>query len=121
MEQAIDKTDIEGQLETIFRKIFTAYRNRKSYKHFQEVTKDMKPQSCFVKYGWRAGEYFYVACKFKKNGSSDIIKEIVKGLENKIENLYFLYGLYPNILEFDPAYSIDEVDYLSLTFKFLKK
>jgi len=117
MEQTIDKNDIDGQLETLLKKVFTSYRNRTAYKNFLEVTKDLKPQKCIVKSGWRAGEYFFVACKFLKNGESDIFKEIANGIKNKVENLYFLYGLNPDILNFDSMSYYDEIEYLSLTFK----
>ena len=121
MEQIIDKTDIEGQLETIILKVFNNYRNRTAKKHFLEVTKDLKPENCTVSSCWRAGKYFSLICKFKKNGDGDIFKELVKGMQDKSENLYFLYGLYPNVFEFDPLFVLDEPEYFSLSFKLLKK
>ena len=65
MEQIIDKTDIEGQLETIILKVFNNYRNRTAKKHFLEVTKDLKPENCTVSSCWRAGKYFSLICKEK--------------------------------------------------------
>jgi len=120
MEQAIDKNDIDGQLETLLKKIFTSYRNRTAYKHFLEVTKDLKPQKCDLKIGWVAGKYFTVTCKIVKNGTGDIFKEMIKNWTNKKEDLYFLYGLYPNILEFDPNFILDEPEFLIINFKLLK-
>jgi len=117
MEKFIDKTDIDGQLETIIRDVFMAYRNRKARKNFLEVTKDLNPQSCFVKTGWRSGEYFFFACKFTKNGEGDIFKEIVKGMPEKVENLHFLYGLNPKIFHFEPLFFLDEPEHFSLAFK----
>ncbi len=117
MEKIIDKTDIDGQLETLLLNVFNAYRNRKAKKQFLEVTKDLKPKSCKTYVGWRAGEYMSFTCKFVKNGEGDIFKEIVKGWENKVEDLYFLYGLYPNIFHFEPLFFLDEPEQFSLSFK----
>jgi len=120
MEQAIDKNDIDGQLETLLKKVFTSYRNRTAYKHFLEVTKDLKPQKCMVKTGWRAGKYISIYCKFTKNGNGDIFKEIIKGWTNKLEDLYFLYGLYPEIFHFDPLFILEESECFHLSFKLQK-
>ena len=46
------------------------------------------------------------------------IKQI---LDNKKEDLYFLYGLYPDKLHFNPLAFLDEPEYLTLTFKLERK
>ncbi len=120
-EQIIDKTDIDGQLETQFLRVFNAYRNRKAKREFLELTKDLKPKNCEVKIGWVAGKYIFFACKFFKDGEGDVFKEIIKGWKNKVEDLYFLYGLYPDIFEFDPKFFYDCPEYRTICFKFKKK
>ncbi len=117
MEKIIDKNDIDGQLETLLTNVFNAYRNRTAKKHFLEVTKDLKPKSCSVKTGWVAGKYISISCKFAKNGEGDLFKELVKGMQNKVEDLYFIYGLYPEKFHFNPKFFLDEPEYLSLSFK----
>ncbi len=121
MEKVIDRNDIDGQLEHEFLRVFNAYRNRKARKNFLELTKDLKPKSCEVKIGWVAGEYISFACKFYKNGEGDIFKEIVKGWQNKVEDLYFLYGLYPDVFHFNPKFYYDSPEYITICFKFEKE
>ena len=120
MEQKIDKTDIEGQLTTLITNVINSYRNRTAKKHFYNAINGLKPKSCLVKCGWRAGEYFSVVCKFEKNGESDVLQEIIKNFPDKTENLYFLYGLYPEVFSFDPLYVLDEPNFLTLSFKLQK-
>jgi len=121
MEQAIDKNDIDGQLETLLKKVFTSYRNRTAYKHFLEVTEDLKFKVIIVKTGWVSGQYISFDCKFEKNKNGEIINEIINGMQNKIEDLYFIYGLNPNIFHFNPEFVIDNDKTLYFRFKLQKE
>ncbi len=120
MEKIIDKNDLVGELEDELLRVFNAYRNRKAKKHFMEVTKDLKPQSCSVKIGWTSGKCIFFTCKFLKNGESEIFKEIVNGMPDKLQNLYFIYGLHPEKLEFERELFYEENEFLSLCFKLSK-
>jgi len=66
MQQSINKDDIDNQLETLIMKVFLSKKNSIHRNYFLNAIKDLKPQYCTVKTGWRAGKYISVACKFKK-------------------------------------------------------
>jgi len=123
MSETIDlsiQENIDKQLESILRKVFESYRNRTARKHFLEVTPDLKPKSCTVKTGWVEGKWIAFECIFEKNGDSDIFKEIVKGMKNKEQDLFFLFGLKPEIFHFNKDFIVNETNEFYCRFKLMR-
>ncbi len=123
MARAIDLTkekNVVKQLESIINELLHAERNKTASQAFYEATKDLKPKSCSVKTGWVSGKYISFDCKCEKNGKSEVVKEIVKGMSKKVEDMYFIFGLNPDIFHFNPDFVVNEPDYLYFRFKLQK-
>jgi len=119
MQNEIANNDIEAKLQDTILKIMTSYRNRTAYKKFLDITKDLKPKSCKVFTGWVSGNYISFDCIFEKNGEGEIIKEIVKGMKNKVEDLNFIYGLNPQKFYFNPIMVVEEQENLYVGFQLM--
>ena len=113
------QTPITETLADVIKQIFEHKRNTKARNLFVEATKNLKPASCKVKVGWRSGSAVSFDCLFEKNGNGEIFAEIEKGIENKNEIKYFIYGLNPKIFHFYPEMTFDELkpNHLFLAFK----
>jgi len=115
--QTTVSTDIELQLEEELRKSFTARRNNKTLNLLYYSLKNIKPKKCFVKTDWVSGKYIAFNCTLEKGGDSELIKEIAKGIQNKTEDLNFIYGLNPVVLKFDTSFVEEDAQYLYFRFK----
>jgi len=117
MEQIIDLKDIDILLENEIKDVMLLDKNDEARENFLRITKDLKPQKCDIKAGWVSGKYISFTCRFTKNGESEIFKEIVKGIRQKDKEhfLYFMFGLSPDIFQFNPKFILDENEFLYLT------
>ncbi len=123
MEQAIDSCNVSEQLEMVIRELLQKEKNRETSKVFYETIKDLKPKSCEIKTGWVSGDYISFSCKSTKSGEGEIINEIVKGIPEikKMQYLYFIYGLNPDTLLFNPKFILDEPEFFYFTLTLRKQ
>lgn len=116
---SIQKSNInyEEHIEKLLNELLSSEENTPTANEFRKLTKHFKPKSCETKYGWKQGVAISLTCKFEKGGENDIIKEIVKGINNKSEVFHFLYGLSPDYIHFNPKFIFEDDAYFHLSFK----
>ncbi len=113
--------NIDILLEEILTEIIFAKNNKKTAKLLFDKIKDLKFKNCIIRTGFVSGQYISFDCLCQKNGEDEIIKAIVKGMENKERDLYFMMGLNPKIFHFNPDFICDyEEDKFYVGFKFEK-
>ena len=108
-------------LEEILTEIIFAKNNKKTAKLLFDKIKDTKFKNCIIRTGFVSGRYISFDCLCQKNGDDEIIKAIVKGMENKERDLFFMMGLNPKKLYINPDFIVDyEEDKFYVGFKLEK-
>lgn len=118
----MNKTDdlYKKEIAKEIKRIMQLKRNKEPYEKFQAVLKDLKPKSCTVKIGWRAGEEIDFLCAYEKGGSSKPFNLFVKNIENIGEIFGFICGLHPKIFHFNPEYSVGDETHYFVNFKLIR-
>jgi len=110
------QTEILTKLTIVFNEIFSLERNHGTFQIWDETIKNIHPKSCDTRESWVTGKEISFDCKFTKNGSGNVLEEIVKGIQNKTEVLHFLYGLNPDVFHFNPESKIETDEYIFIRF-----
>lgn len=105
---------------TAFEEILFDERNSDSWMAINEIIKDLKVKDCLIKYGWTAGKEVDITCMFNLHGKISAMDSFFKSIEKEKELHYFIYGLDPEILHFNPMMKVIDNDIIIISFK-LKK
>ena len=108
------------ELKDIFNEIFFSEINREAGNNFVDVTKNLKPKSCKTKFGWHSGQAIDFTCMFEKGGTSDVITEMVNGIQYQSDAFYFIHGLCPDVFHFNTQFIVENDKTLTLMFKLIR-
>jgi len=105
------------QIAKEIRRIAELEHNKETTDKFWKTLEKIKPKSCIVKSGWRAGDNIDLTLAFEKGGNKNPFDLFIENIPDLIETYGFIYGLWPTIFHFNPITAVSDDDYYFLTFK----